>query len=121
MSPRALPSSTRGAAASWCGAEDQPGLGKPQEHPCSTVASGGDGGIAATSSPCSIDLGVLCTPHLQCFQAGFEGSFDICRQQLSLPNVSPRSPWPWGVQGYNSPHSGAALMGKLESFLGEGE
>lgn len=35
--------------------------------------------------------------------------------------VSPRSFRPWGMRGYNSPLFGAAFLGKLESFLGEGE
>lgn len=54
---------------------------------------------------------------------GFEAplTFAISSQPYPPRKVSLRSPWPGGMRGYNSPLSGAALMGKFESFLGEGE
>lgn len=60
------------------------------------------------------------------FWLGFEAplTFAIssqCPCPPPPPKVSLRFPWPWGMQGYNSPLSGAALMGKFESFLREGE
>lgn len=83
-----------------------PALGMVGELPCPhpTVQTWGCSASPLTVLPTSVPL-----------------SEWVLRLLWRLLQVSPRSPGPRGMQGYNSPLSGAALMGKLESLLGEGE
>lgn len=82
-----------------------PALGMVGELPCPHPMVQTQG--CSASSLTAADL----SPTLR---VGFEAPLAFSASVTEVP-------WPQGMQGYNSPLSGAALMGKLESVLGEGE